>query len=94
MLPLQPGIAALASVTGLPVIPAATDSGLCWGRRTFRKRAGTIHLRVLPALPASLTREDLMQRLECVFRAGPLHPPVDKSVGTPSGQFPDDHKLA
>ena len=43
--PLQPGIAALASATGLPVVPVATDSGVLWGRRAFRKRPGTITIR-------------------------------------------------
>jgi 1-acyl-sn-glycerol-3-phosphate acyltransferase len=38
VLPLHPGVAALASRTGLPVTPVVTDSGRCWGRRAFRKR--------------------------------------------------------
>lgn len=62
--PYQPGIAALAAATGLPVIPAATDSGRCWGRRAFRKPAGLITLRILPPLPTALRREALMQSLE------------------------------
>lgn len=62
--PYQPGVAALATATGLPVIPAATDSGRCWGRRAFRKRAGLITLRVLPALAPNLRREALMRQLE------------------------------
>ena len=56
-LPLQPGVAALASRTGLPVIPVATDSGYCWGRRAFRKRPGIIHIAIGEALPAGLRRE-------------------------------------
>lgn len=63
MLPLQPGIAALASRTGLPVIPVATDSGLYWGRRAFRKQPGTIRILVRPPLPAGLKRDELMRRL-------------------------------
>ena len=51
MLPLQPGIAAIAARTGLPVIPVVTDSGRLWGRRAFHKHAGTIHIRLLPPLP-------------------------------------------
>lgn len=69
ILPLQPGIAALAASTGLPVIPVVTDSGLHWGRRAFRKRPGTIHIAIQPPIPAGLRRQDLMQRLEAVFRA-------------------------
>lgn len=62
--PWQPGVAALASATGLPVVPAATDSGRFWGRRSFAKRPGTITLAILPALPPGLPRAELMRRLE------------------------------
>jgi 1-acyl-sn-glycerol-3-phosphate acyltransferase len=82
--PYQPGIAALAAATGLPVIPVATDSGRSWGRRAFHKRAGTIHIEIMPALPAGLRRDALLRRLEetietaskRLLRSGP----VDKSV--------------
>ncbi|MGE0222356.1 MAG: lysophospholipid acyltransferase family protein [Acetobacteraceae bacterium] len=63
LLPLQPGVAALAARTGLPVIPVITDSGRLWGRRAFHKRKGTIHIVILPPIPAGLKREDLMHRL-------------------------------
>jgi 1-acyl-sn-glycerol-3-phosphate acyltransferase len=62
-LPLLPGVAALASSTGLPIIPVITDSGLCWGRRAFRKLPGTIHIRILPPIPPGLRRDALMARL-------------------------------
>lgn len=60
----QPGIVALSAATGLPVIPVATDSGLCWGRRAFRKKAGTITVLILPALPVGLRRNALLARLK------------------------------
>ena len=50
LLPLQPGIAAIAARTGLPVIPVVTDSGRLWGRRAFRKHPGVIHIVLLPPL--------------------------------------------
>jgi 1-acyl-sn-glycerol-3-phosphate acyltransferase len=84
---LHAGIAAMAVRTGLPVVPVATDSGVLWGRNAFRKKPGTIHVRILPPLPAGLSRDELMQRLGEVFAEGsaalglPLHDPVDKSVG-------------
>lgn len=65
--PYQPGIVALYERTGLGVIPVATDSGRCWGRRAFRKRAGTITLAVLPPLPPGLARADLLARLEAAI---------------------------
>jgi 1-acyl-sn-glycerol-3-phosphate acyltransferase len=63
LLPLQPGIAALAARTGLPVYPVATNSGTCWGRRAFNKPPGTIRIIVRPPLAAGLRREALMQAL-------------------------------
>jgi 1-acyl-sn-glycerol-3-phosphate acyltransferase len=67
--PYQPGVAALAAATGLPVIPVATDSGLVWGRRSFRKHPGTIAIAVLPPLPARMRRDALMARLEAEIEA-------------------------
>jgi 1-acyl-sn-glycerol-3-phosphate acyltransferase len=88
--PLQPGVAALAARTGLPVIPVVTDSGRYWGRRAFRKTPGTIRIAILPPIPPGLRREALMQRLATVFAEGAeaLGTPVDKSVGSPLGPLP------
>lgn len=61
--PYLPGVAALAAAAGVPLVPAATDSGLRWGRRAFHKQPGTIHVSVLPALPAGLPRAALMAAL-------------------------------
>jgi len=60
---LQPGIAALAARTGLAVIPVATDSGRCWGRRAFRKRPGTIRIKIGEPIAADLGRQALMRAL-------------------------------
>jgi len=70
MPPLQPGVAALAAATRLPVTPVVTDSGDFWGRRAFRKRPGTIRLVVLPPLPTGLARAALMDELESALRTG------------------------
>lgn len=82
--PYQPGVAALAAATGLPVIPVATDSGVFWGRRAFHKRPGTITVAVLPPLPAGLKRDDLLRRLEEAIepetRRLLADAPVDNSV--------------
>jgi 1-acyl-sn-glycerol-3-phosphate acyltransferase len=66
----QPGVAALATRTRLPVIPVATDSGHCWGRRAFRKMPGVIHVRIGAPLPTDLPREALMRRLEQAIAEG------------------------
>jgi 1-acyl-sn-glycerol-3-phosphate acyltransferase len=68
--PLQPRIAALAARTRLPVIPVATDSGHCWGRRAFRKLPGVIHVAIGAPIPADLGREELMRRLERAIADG------------------------
>ena len=67
--PLQPGAAALAAKTGLPVIPVMTDSGTYWGRRAFRKQAGTIHIVIHPPLPGNSGRQALLRTLRGIFGA-------------------------
>jgi 1-acyl-sn-glycerol-3-phosphate acyltransferase len=70
--PYFPGVVALASAAqaaDAPVVPVATDSGRVWGRRAFRKRAGTIHITVLPPLPPGLPRAEILPRLEAVIEA-------------------------
>jgi 1-acyl-sn-glycerol-3-phosphate acyltransferase len=80
---IQPGISALAAATGLPIVPVATDSGICWGRRAFRKRPGTIHILVRPPLPAGLPRAALIARLAAAIELTPLQPAgVDPRVDT------------
>ena len=98
---LQPGVAALAAHTGLPVVPVTTDSGRCWSRRAFVKRPGTIHIAIGPAIgPEQLRgrpRTALLEAIRSTWaseevrlakaarRAGPVSP-VDKSVGSMSRQ--------
>jgi len=82
-LALQPGVAALAARTGLPVIPVVTDSGLCWGRRAFHKHPGIIHIQIHQPIEAGTSRETLMRTLDAVFRTeiGETAGNVDKFVG-------------
>ncbi|HTI84389.1 MAG TPA: lysophospholipid acyltransferase family protein [Acetobacteraceae bacterium] len=76
ILPLQPGIAAIAARTRLPVFPVVTDAGHIWGRRAFHKFSGTIHVRVLEPIAAGTERPALMRRLAEAFRT-----PVENPVG-------------
>ena len=61
---LQSGIAALASHTGLPIIPVSTDLGKCWGRRAFHKRPGTIRIVIGQPIEPKSTRKVLMSTLK------------------------------
>ena len=60
----QPGVAALYQALGLPLVPAAVNSGLYWGRRSFVKRPGRIALSFLEPIPPGLPRRELMAHLE------------------------------
>lgn len=44
------GGALLAAASGYPVVPVAHNAGECWPRGKFLKRAGTIHIRIGPAI--------------------------------------------
>jgi 1-acyl-sn-glycerol-3-phosphate acyltransferase len=80
---IQPGVAALASAMGVPVIPVATNSGEHWGRNSFLKIPGLIRIAVGPPLPANLPRAQLVQAIEIAWREleEKLAEPVDNPVG-------------
>jgi 1-acyl-sn-glycerol-3-phosphate acyltransferase len=63
-LPYQPGVAALYQALALPLVPAAVNSGLFWGRRSFVKRPGRILLEFLEPIPPGWPRRRLMAELE------------------------------
>ena len=60
----QPGVAALYQALGLPLVPAAVNSGLFWGRRSFVKRPGRAVMQFLPPIPPGLPRRQVMAELE------------------------------
>jgi 1-acyl-sn-glycerol-3-phosphate acyltransferase len=62
--PYQPGVAALYQALALPLVPAAVNSGLFWGRRSFIKRPGRIVLEFLDPIPAGRRSRPLMAELE------------------------------
>jgi len=62
--PYQPGVAGIARQLALPTVPAAVNSGLFWGRRSFLKRPGTITLEFLPPLPPDPDRRRFLATLE------------------------------
>lgn len=84
----QPGIAALYARAKLPVVPAATNSGQFWGRRSFTKHKGTITIALGQPIAPGATREVFLATLRARIDAAgaglrergsyPRHP-VDKS---------------
>jgi len=82
---LAPGVVAVAHSLNLPVIPAATNSGLFWSRKAFLKYPGVIKVRVFPPLPGSAKRAEILHRLEGCF----YEDAVDKSVEEAAAGFAD-----
>lgn len=84
--PLQPGVAALASHARLQVLPVATDSGHCWSRRAFVKRSGTIHIDIAAPIPVGLRRGPLLAEIRRGWVVAKAHrtgdQPVDNLVGS------------
>jgi 1-acyl-sn-glycerol-3-phosphate acyltransferase len=62
--PYQPGVFALYQALRLPLVPAAVNSGLFWGRRSFFKKPGRITLEFLDPIPPGEPRRRLMSKLE------------------------------
>lgn len=69
------GLSAIAKAVEAPIVPVATNAGLCWPGRGFMRRAGTIVYEILPPIPAGLPRKELMARLEAA-----LEPATDALV--------------
>ncbi len=80
--PLQPGVAAIARQTGLPVVPASLDSGLYWGRRALDLSPGVIRVALHPPIEAGTPRLALLSAIEAAWREpiNHAHQPVDKPV--------------
>lgn len=64
----QPGGVVLAQKAGVGILPMAHNAGVCWSKRSFIKKPGTIHIRFLPFIPAEQVqktkRQQLLERLE------------------------------
>jgi 1-acyl-sn-glycerol-3-phosphate acyltransferase len=63
----KPGIAALYRDLNLPVTPIALNTGLVWPPTGIMRKPGHVTLKVLPAIPAGLPREEFMRRLEAAI---------------------------
>lgn len=62
--PFKVGAGVLYDRSGEPCVPAATNAGLFWGRRTLRKRPGLAVVEFLPTIPPGLPVGAFMVRIE------------------------------
>jgi len=64
----QPGGVILAQKAGVGILPMAHNAGVCWPKRGYIKRPGTIHVRFLPYISAAEVtaskRNDLLEQLK------------------------------
>ena len=63
------GIVGLYKALGVPVVPVATNAGLCWPAHGTRRRSGRIVYEFLPPIEAGLDRKTMMRRLQTDMEA-------------------------
>jgi 1-acyl-sn-glycerol-3-phosphate acyltransferase len=57
------GITHIYAAAGVPCLPVALNSGLFWGRRSFKRYPGTIKVEVLEPIPPGLDKDAFIARL-------------------------------
>jgi 1-acyl-sn-glycerol-3-phosphate acyltransferase len=63
------GVVGLYKALGLPIVPVATNAGLCWPAHGIRRRPGRIVYEFLPPIEAGLDRKVMMRRLQADMEA-------------------------
>ena len=63
------GIRAFYKTLNVPMVPLATNAGLCWPAKGLTRRPGRVVYEVLPALPADLNPKAMLGELETVLEA-------------------------
>jgi 1-acyl-sn-glycerol-3-phosphate acyltransferase len=61
---IKPGVVAMYNELGVPCVPVALNTGLCWQGSGFRRRPGHIVFEVLKPIEPGLERRALTQRLK------------------------------
>jgi 1-acyl-sn-glycerol-3-phosphate acyltransferase len=81
----KPGIAAMYKDLNIPVTPVALNTGLIWKPKGILRKPGHVTFKVLPPIPAGLSREDFMRELERVLEteSQALLPPDKRRSVTP-----------
>jgi 1-acyl-sn-glycerol-3-phosphate acyltransferase len=62
--PFKVGAGVLYERLGSPCVPAATNAGVFWGRRSFHRRPGLAVVEFLPPIPPGLPLPAFMARME------------------------------
>lgn len=73
--PIRPGVSALYSQLGLPVVPVALDSGLYWARKSFLRKPGTVRVCIGTPIAPGLKRREFEQKLGEALVLPPLAAP-------------------
>jgi len=60
----RPGVAYLYAETGVSCLPIALNSGLVWGRRSFKRYPGVVRIEVLDPIPPGLDKDTFLARLQ------------------------------
>ena len=84
----QTGIALLYKTLGVPVVPAALNSGLYWPRRKLTHYPGTIILEFLPEIPAGLDSKSFLARLEDTVETATDRLIAEAAKATPAPPLP------
>ena len=86
--PVRPGVSALYSQLGLPVVPVSLDSGLYWPRKSFLRKAGTVRICIGAPIAPGLKRREfervLGEALVLPPAAGGAAQP-QQAAGSPAG---------
>lgn len=61
------GVFGLYHELDVPVVPVATNVGLCWPRRGLRRWPGTVVVEVLPVIETGMAKAPFMTKLEGVI---------------------------
>jgi 1-acyl-sn-glycerol-3-phosphate acyltransferase len=80
----QTGIALLYTTLGVPVVPAALNSGLYWPRRQLAHHPGTIILEFLPTIPAGLDSRSFLASLESTIETATDRLMAEAAEATPA----------
>lgn len=60
----RPGVFGLYSELDVPIVPVATNIGLCWPARGILRRPGTVVIEILPPIETGMAKKPFMERLE------------------------------